>query len=126
LKPIKFAEQNCTIGANQKEYIPLPAYKDVEGYVVTCWSVTWLEKIKILFTGKCYVSFLTFLSPKKEKPIHKKKRSVRWPNNLQHTCVSADFADFANNFIILYYSIFFKTFLLLFSPFLFLHSLKFS
>lgn len=62
MKPIKFKKMNVTFAEGQPEYLSLPAYKvpnDHRGTVVTCWELSFLEKIKILFTGKVYISILT-------------------------------------------------------------------
>lgn len=62
MKPIEFPEQNIVFAKNQKEYLPLPAYmaNDEKGTAVTCWQLTWRERIKILFTGKLWWTQLTF------------------------------------------------------------------
>jgi len=36
MKLIKFKGQNCTFAENQPEYIPLPAYRDNEGIIISC------------------------------------------------------------------------------------------
>jgi len=59
----KFKECNVTYAANQPEYIPLPAHKDVEGCVTSCWSLSFIERIKVLFTGKIFLQCLTFNQP---------------------------------------------------------------
>ena len=63
MKPIPFKEQNCTYAENQPEYLPLPAFKDDKGEVVSCWGMTWRERLRIIFSGKVYVSLLTFNHP---------------------------------------------------------------
>jgi len=45
MKPIKFKEMNCTYAENQSEYLPLPAYKDFNGEVISCWSLSLYEDI---------------------------------------------------------------------------------
>lgn len=62
MKPIKFPGANVVFGAGQKEYIPLPAYREpgATGQVTTCWQLTWRERWKILFTGRVWYSVLTF------------------------------------------------------------------
>lgn len=62
MHPIKFKESNCTYAKNQKEYLPLPAYKNKDG-VVSCWKLSLLERIKILLKGKFYFSVYTFNKP---------------------------------------------------------------
>ena len=65
MKPIKFKEQNCTFAENQPEYLPLPAFKDdtEEGQVISCWKLSFKERLKILFTGRLWVCLLTFRKP---------------------------------------------------------------
>ena len=66
MKPIKFEEQNCTYAENQPEYLPLPAFRDPNdetGQVISCWSLSFAERLRILFTGKLWVSIMTFHQP---------------------------------------------------------------
>ncbi len=62
MKPIEFSEQNTIIAENQPEYLPLPAFKNdsTEGEVVSCWELSFIERIRILFTGKLWVMIMTF------------------------------------------------------------------
>jgi hypothetical protein len=52
----KFAE-------NQQEYITLPAWVGPDGMVVTRWSLSWAERLRILFGGSLWLSVLTFNKP---------------------------------------------------------------
>ena len=63
MKPVEFPEQNCIYAKSQKEYLPLPAYEMEDGTVISCWKVSWAERIKILINGKIWLSILTFLKP---------------------------------------------------------------
>jgi len=66
MKPIKFNGSNCVFAENQPPYLPLPAYKnekDLKGVVVSCWKLTFLERLKILFRGRLYFSVWTFNKP---------------------------------------------------------------
>lgn len=65
MKPIKFPEANITFAENQPEYQPLPAFiKDnPQGETVSCWQLSFKERIKILITGKLWVSLWTFNKP---------------------------------------------------------------
>lgn len=63
MQPIDFEHRNITYGANQEEYLPLPAYLDrdsAEKPVTTCWKLTWRERIRVLLTGRIYFTQLTF------------------------------------------------------------------
>lgn len=48
--------------ADQPEYLPLPVVclAGDHGMVVSCWSLTWRERLRVLFTGRLYISILTF------------------------------------------------------------------
>ena len=59
MKPIKFPEQNCTYAKDQKEYLPLPAFKD-ERETISCWQISFAERLKILFSGKIWLRQLNF------------------------------------------------------------------
>lgn len=63
MKPIKFKEHNTVYAENQKEYLPLPVYKNKDGIVTSCWKLNVLERIKTLFTGKVFISNMTFNNP---------------------------------------------------------------
>lgn len=66
LEPIDFELSNYKIAENQDEYKTLPAYiDDAKGdcNVISCWQLTWLQRIKLLFVGKLWHMQLTFGSP---------------------------------------------------------------
>jgi len=63
MEPIEFKGANVAFGENQPEYNQLPALRKKDGKVVTCWGLTWRERIKILFTGKMWISLHTFNNP---------------------------------------------------------------
>jgi len=65
MKPIKFKESNITFAENQPPYIPLPAFKNEsqEGEVISCWQLSFTERLKVLFTGKIWLSLLSFNKP---------------------------------------------------------------
>lgn len=63
MKPISFKEQTCIIAEDQKEYLTLPAWKSKDGIVVSCWELSFRERIKLLFTGKLWFKVLTFNKP---------------------------------------------------------------
>lgn len=62
MKPIKFKHQNTTYAVNQDEYMNLPALKlDTEkGEVISCWELSFKERIKILFSGKIWLMLVSF------------------------------------------------------------------
>lgn len=65
MKPVDFEGSNCVFAENQEEYLSLPAYKhgDECGTVTACWQLSIRERLKVLFTGKMYLSLLTFNKP---------------------------------------------------------------
>jgi len=77
MKPMKFPEVNCVYAEDQPEYLPLPAHRTPDGTVVSCWQLTWRERIKMLFTGCLWWTTLTCnlplqpQSPSVDKPFKK-------------------------------------------------------
>ena len=65
MKPIKFKGSNVVFGKDQDEYQPLPAFKNEspQGEVITCWELTFNERIRVLFTGKIWMSIMSFNKP---------------------------------------------------------------
>jgi len=63
LQACKFPEQNVTYAENQSEYTPLPAHVNNAGVVTSCWKMPIWERIKFLFSGKLFISSLTFNKP---------------------------------------------------------------
>lgn len=59
---IEFKEQNIEIAKDQDEYLTLPAYKaeDHTRTMVTCQYLNLRERIKVLFTGRIWMSEMTF------------------------------------------------------------------
>ncbi len=65
MKPIEFPEQTTIVAKDQPEYMPLPAFIDSgpQGDVISCWQLTWKERLQILFTGKIWLSLWCFHKP---------------------------------------------------------------
>ena len=63
MKPTSFPEQNCVIAKNQPPYLPLPAFKDQDGIIVTCWKLSWAERLRLLILGRLWMSVMTFNTP---------------------------------------------------------------
>ena len=59
MTPKKFKGSNVVFAENQPEYIPLPAFQSEEGVVVSCWNLSFLERLSILFKGELWLSMLT-------------------------------------------------------------------
>lgn len=60
MQPVDFDGSNVVLGDDQPEYIDLPAFRDKDGCVVTCWQLSWIERLVVLFTGRLWFSQLTF------------------------------------------------------------------
>jgi len=69
MKPIRFKQYTTIYAENQPPYIPLPVYEDdvKGGRVLHCWQLSFLERLKILFTGKLWIHVANF--GKKLQPI---------------------------------------------------------
>lgn len=79
MNPIPFGEQNTVYAERQPEYIPLPAHKDADGLVTTCWKLCFWEKMLILMEGKIWLQVLTFnkpLQPLRMTAIEPKRRAT--------------------------------------------------
>lgn len=63
MKPIKFPGQNIVFAEHQPEYQPLPAFISDDGIVVSCWRLTFRERLRMLFTGRIYLLSMTFNRP---------------------------------------------------------------
>ncbi|MFW5757811.1 MAG: hypothetical protein ACOCYO_03935 [Bacteroidota bacterium] len=66
MKPTKFKQQNITYAKDQPEYQPLPALKipnDPQGEVISCWKMSIRERLRVLITGRIWVSLLSFNQP---------------------------------------------------------------
>lgn len=65
MKPIEFKHQNTVFAKDQPEYQPLPALKldTPTGEVISCWKLTPKERIKIIFTGRIWLSLMSFNKP---------------------------------------------------------------
>ena len=50
-------------GQDQPEYIPLPAWRDSNGRIVTRWNVGFRERLRILLFGDIWLTMLTFNQP---------------------------------------------------------------
>jgi len=61
--PIDFKESNQVYGEDQPEYLPLPVHKTEKGQVISCWRLTFWERVKVLVTGKVWHSCQTFNYP---------------------------------------------------------------
>ena len=63
MKIIKFTEHNATFAKNQPQYLPLPALRTDDGQVISCWGLSFRERLKALLKGRVYLKLLTFNQP---------------------------------------------------------------
>lgn len=63
MSPVKVSESNVIYAGNQPQYLPLPAYRSEDGLVITCWELSFKERIKLLLSGKLFLAILTFNNP---------------------------------------------------------------
>lgn len=65
MTPKKFKEANVTFAKDQPEYQPLPAFRSdsPQGEVITCWNLTFRERLRVLFKGEIWLSLLSFNKP---------------------------------------------------------------
>jgi hypothetical protein len=64
-----------TFAADQPQYLPLPAHRNAAGEVTSCWSLTWRERFRVLFSGQFFITVLTF-----NKPLQPILPRVQWPD----------------------------------------------
>lgn len=77
MQPTTFPESNVVYAKDQPEYRQLPAFRESQNpfTVVSCWKLSFLERIRVFFTGKVWFSQLTFghslqpQLPTVEKPL---------------------------------------------------------
>lgn len=69
MEPITFPQANKIWAKDgqpdahgQPRYKPLPSYSN-EAMTVTCWALTWGERLRLLWTGRLWLSQLNFGDP---------------------------------------------------------------
>jgi D-serine dehydratase len=65
MKILDFKESNCVYAENQPQYLPLPCLKSggVDGIVTFCMGLSFIERLRVLFTGKIWCNLMTFNKP---------------------------------------------------------------
>jgi len=65
MKPVEFKHQNIVFAKDQPEYQPLPALRidSPEGEVISCWRLSFKERIKVLVFGRVWMSLMSFNKP---------------------------------------------------------------
>jgi hypothetical protein len=61
-KPWPKGAKLAVYGAQQPEYLPLPALRmgDAFGTVRSCWSFGWRDRLRVLVSGRVYLDLMTF------------------------------------------------------------------
>lgn len=66
MNPIKFKEQNFTYtkpeSMTDEECSSLPVYKQ-NNEIISCWKMSFKERIKALFTGKVWFCVMSYSQP---------------------------------------------------------------
>jgi hypothetical protein len=55
IKPVKFKQQNKTLGLNNPNVEELPVFQD-DKQIISCWKISFFGRIKLLLTGKIWCS----------------------------------------------------------------------
>lgn len=63
MKVIEFKECNNVYAGGQGQYQNLPCHRTEDGTVTSCWSLSFKERLKVLFTGVLFLRVLTFNKP---------------------------------------------------------------
>ena len=63
MEPVNFDGANVVYGANQPEYMPLPAFRKENGEIWTCWKLSPEDLKRIQETGVIWLAMLTFNLP---------------------------------------------------------------
>lgn len=62
MSPIEFKEQTVVFAKDQPEYLPLPAWCN-EQETISCWKLTWRERLTVLCSGRLWLRQLNFGTP---------------------------------------------------------------
>lgn len=58
MEPVKFPEQNFTFtkpsSMTDEECESLPCHR-TDNYIISCWQMSWRERIRFFFTGKMWL-----------------------------------------------------------------------
>jgi hypothetical protein len=73
MKPIEFPEMTTTWAKDQPPYLPLPAYSS-ERETISCWRLSWLERLRLLAGGRLWLRQLNFGAP-----LQPQKPQVEYP-----------------------------------------------
>lgn len=87
MKALEFKEQNLVFAKDQPEYLPLPVFKNdsPKGEVIFCMGLSFMERLRVLISGKIWVRLLTFNKPLTPSYLTTKKSEVLVTNKEQIT-----------------------------------------
>ena len=77
----EFPEQNAVLGADQKEYTALPCHRvnsSPERHTIVCVKLSLKQRLLVLFTGKVWITTLTFGQLFQPLLVEVKKPFGRW------------------------------------------------
>ena len=80
MEVVKFKHQNVVFAERQTEYSPLPALKidSHQGEVISCWKMNFKERVIVLFTGKVWLSLMSFNKPLTPSFMSVERKKVYW------------------------------------------------
>lgn len=73
MQPISFPQANRIYAKDQREFLALPAYSDARE-TISCWRLTWWERVLVLFRGRLWWRQLNF-----GKPLQAQSPSIQSP-----------------------------------------------
>lgn len=79
---VEFPEQNIVLAKDQPQYRPMPAFRalhDPEGRLVCCWRLRWIDRLRVLCTGRVWHHVLTFNQPLQPQLLSATKPGMRTP-----------------------------------------------
>jgi hypothetical protein len=65
MRPVEFKHQNTIFAKDQPQYQQLPALllEGPEGHIISCWKLSFKERIQVLIFGRVWSSLMTFNKP---------------------------------------------------------------
>lgn len=78
MKPVKFKHENTVIAEDQPQYMPLPALKIESPYgeVVSCWKMSFKDRLKVLITGRIWLALVSYNRPLTPSYLSANRREV--------------------------------------------------
>lgn len=90
MKPIKTRHTNIVFGEGKDAYEPLPAWKNKQGQVVTCWELTDEEIQQLIQSKKIYLMQLTFNQPLQPVSLHSENPILDYVPHTQTRLTTAE------------------------------------